>query len=523
MSVARGGDRCTARCWYSRLSVLLVLTLDDPSKLDGQPRMAGSRRRLFSTWSVIDFARASGFVLVATWSTELVSSLWLDELGTYWVISDSFSETWKRAWEFQGQSPLTYEFMWVWKQIVGGQSDAALRLLPVLFGLGSLALVFSIVKRLSGRESAWIAIAVAVSIPELTYLTVSLRPYPFGFFFFVLSTRLLIVFVDSPRRIVGVAYAVTSAAAIWSAYYFVFGFASHVLFVGARRREGADLPWLGFIPWVGLGGALVVPLLSQIASLRDRSSSLQFLDTPGWGAALSTFIPLGLAVSVVLVGFWIGLPNLRRAHAASSFVLFGSLAVLPSLFLYAATVLTDLALWTVRYRMPYLLGFSVLVALLIGSYGLQRDRKIALIATMFIGLTLHGGNPLGQDWRGAISFARANVASDGLVIVSSGFVEARSIEALEDRDFAAFLAAPLSRYEVGQQVLLAPSLPAEQSYPYILKEVNRLHPSEVGIVYVAGSATSYEALSLYLADVGYELSDDLFLGERIAVLIFRQP
>lgn len=138
MSVARGGDRCTARCWYSRLSVLLVLTLDDPSKLDGQPRMAGSRRRLFSTWSVIDFARASGFVLVATWSTELVSSLWLDELGTYWVISDSFSETWKRAWEFQGQSPLTYEFMWVWKQIVGDQSDAALRLLPVLFGLGSL-------------------------------------------------------------------------------------------------------------------------------------------------------------------------------------------------------------------------------------------------------------------------------------------------------------------------------------------------------------------------------------------------
>lgn len=91
-------------------------------------------------------------------------------------------------------------------------------MLPVLFGVGGLALIFSIAKRLADREVAWIAVAVAISIPEFTYLTVSLRPYPFGFFF-GLATRILIAWVDSPNWKLGVAYALTVSATVWSVYF----------------------------------------------------------------------------------------------------------------------------------------------------------------------------------------------------------------------------------------------------------------------------------------------------------------
>lgn len=132
-----------------------------------------------------------------------------------------------RVWTFQGQSPLTYGLMWLWHQMVG-DAEWALRLLPVLFGIGTLFIMFEIGRYFGGRELGWLAVAVAVSLPELTYLTVSLRPYAFGFFFLTLSTYLLIRWLDGPDWRKGLAYAVSIAAAVWSAYFFALAFGAHL-------------------------------------------------------------------------------------------------------------------------------------------------------------------------------------------------------------------------------------------------------------------------------------------------------
>ena len=51
-------------------------------------------------------------VIFSLWLMPLVSSLWLDELGTWWVVKDGAGDAVHRALTFHGQSPLYYLIVW---------------------------------------------------------------------------------------------------------------------------------------------------------------------------------------------------------------------------------------------------------------------------------------------------------------------------------------------------------------------------------------------------------------------------
>ena len=58
-------------------------------------------------------------VIVSLWLMPLSSSLWLDELGTWWVVKDGAGDAIDRALTFHGQSPLYYLIVWS-ARVVGG-------------------------------------------------------------------------------------------------------------------------------------------------------------------------------------------------------------------------------------------------------------------------------------------------------------------------------------------------------------------------------------------------------------------
>ena len=76
-------------------------------------------------------------VIGALWLVPLFSSLWLDELGTYWVVKDGLGDAVHRALTFHGQSPLYYSIVWAARS-VGGNSEAVLRLPSLIATAASL-------------------------------------------------------------------------------------------------------------------------------------------------------------------------------------------------------------------------------------------------------------------------------------------------------------------------------------------------------------------------------------------------
>jgi hypothetical protein len=69
-------------------------------------------------WGVNELARIGTLAAIAIlWIPQIFRALWLDELGSYWVVEGSLAQPWTRAWEVQGQSPFTYVLMWFGKEL----------------------------------------------------------------------------------------------------------------------------------------------------------------------------------------------------------------------------------------------------------------------------------------------------------------------------------------------------------------------------------------------------------------------
>ena len=452
----------------------------------------------------------------------MFSSLWTDELGTYWVVSGSFSEMLDRSWNVQGQSPLTYILMWGWNGLMSEPSDFWMRLLPVLFGLGTLRLLFLIGKRLGSADVGWFAVAAAIAFRELALIVVNLRPYAFGLFFVALATHLLLIWMDTPTTKLGLAYAVAVAASVWSVYYFGLAFLAHALYVRVVYKRGGSIAVGRFVGWVGVAVLFVVPLVPQLLALAGRSEDLRFSGLPGLGHVTGGAIPAGLAFSVLVILLWNGLERWRRMEQPSPIWLAAGLALVPTVGLYALTALTDFGLWTTRYRLPYLLGFALLVGLFIAGFQDDQLQRRAVIVVVVVGMLVLPGPTLGQDWRGALDFATTTVEDDGLVILGSAFIEAARIEALMDPVESAFISSPITRYPVDEDVFLAPFVSPKTGFPYVLDHIRTTDYSEIAFVWSLQGPNGFEAIDIPMAGLGYERSEEEFARQNTRVLVFKR-
>ncbi len=477
-------------------------------------------RRIYRNFKAVDLAKSSLLVLLITWVPPMFRSLWVDELGTFWAINGSLAEAVSRAPQ-ANQSPFTFVLMWAWNRALS-PSDFGLRVLPVLFGLGALAVLYSTGKRLGGGAMGWYTVAAGAAMYEMRALVVNFRPYAFALFFFALSTRLLIAWDDKPSKGNAIGYMLATAATVWSVLYFGLAFAGHVLFVLWRRKEGGRSSLAGFFTMVSGAVVLCLPLIPQVVSLAARADTLQFSGIPSIRLVVDGLIPIGMAGSWLLIILVSGLPSawvVRRSDR----VLIGWLAVAPTVVLYVLTVLTDFGLWTVRYRSVLLLGFALAAAVWIAGYTDDRARVRAIIALLLVGVLVSPPNDFTsrQDWRGALAMADSTISGDGLLILGSGLIEASSLAALDDEALSQFIASPLSRYPVRQDVLLSPLLPGETAFPYLIGRLKGSTYDEIAVASLVGNPPSFDNFHLDLAPLGFSQVRVEIFG-TVQVFVYRR-
>ena len=203
--------------------------------------------------------------------------LWLDEYGTWWVVSAStWSEVAERAIRTQGQSPLYYLVVKLFTGIFG-EEVLQLRLPSVVFGILTLFVAFRLATRIF-RDQEFVLIAVAVfSLNEqLIWFAQNARPYALALFLTLLSFNFFLHFLQLRTAWGGALYILTTALLIYSHFLFGFVLIIQVVFLALKSgsRQVFSKDWLTCFFSMAL---LCLPLASQLWSLYGRRQTLNWI------------------------------------------------------------------------------------------------------------------------------------------------------------------------------------------------------------------------------------------------------
>lgn len=245
-------------------------------------------------------------------------SLWLDEILLVLRSRGTLTETWEACAAHGEHPPLSALVM---AMLYGlGASDDLQRLVPILLGLGSIALLVVWARNhfgtVAGLAAGWLA---ALSPYHLRY-SQELRPYAYVLFFALLTLVLSERVLARPSPVKVVACAAAAAAGLYSHNLFILIVVPIASVAMTRRVAGCGAKGLlGLVASAALALALYLPWLGRVVELARRTAEpsaqtwwygfftrlWQFLTVAGregedltWGGALMLVLVLaGLGVA----------------------------------------------------------------------------------------------------------------------------------------------------------------------------------------------------------------------------------
>jgi mannosyltransferase len=434
-----------------------------------------------------DLSRPDPFILgiiaisvLGLWIRPLFTSLWLDELATWWVVRDGFDDTIGRAWEYQ-QSPAYYVVAWTSRSLFGS-GEAMLRL-PSLLALGIGAVfMYRLVLTLFDREAARLAVLTFCVIGPIAFAANDARPYALSVAAFIIATYLLVRWLDDGSTWFMAGYIAAIGFAIWFHYFAAIALTAHAVYAFVLiHRRGTPVTRGRLVAASACIALVVAPLIGHIASLWSRRGTLSVPDDP---ATIDLIV--AIVSPVIPAAFFLGALIARaegRVGLSSPPVRPATLALLtpwllaPPAFLFLVSVATPVKLMSPRYFVWCVPAAAIFAAWGLRSFDDRRSRRIvAAVLAILAVATSSGAAKYGEEWAAASAFVLTRVDDDTPVLLHAAFIESAQIEWLDDPERGSYLSAPASRYSMGSDVRNLPYVVNDEAIRY----VDALLPSVTG-------------------------------------------
>ncbi len=416
---------------------------------------------------------ATALVIGCLWLVPLSSSLWLDELGTWWVVKDGLGDTVHRALTFQGQSPLYYLIVWA-ARAVGGNSEVVLRLPSLIATALSMLLLYRLARTLIGREAARLAVLVFAATQGVAFEASEARPYALATLAVIGSTYALVRWFDDGRRwSLPLVYALLAITVVWMHYLFALALVPHALYAFVRLRRGqteVSVRRLAAVAVIVTAG--VVPLAIQLASLWDRRSSLSIPSNGSVQDFAVVLLPPVLVASLFL-GSLLGRmrDRVRIAPAParpSTLVLLGSWLLFPVVTLFLVSALTPVTFLSPRYFASVTPAIALFAGWAVASLEPAAVRRIVAVVLALLSVLAYGGTlKNGEDWRGAAAFERGNADPDTIVLLHPGLVESAQLGWFSDPEKRSYLLSVQSYYAMEGRVTPMPYILDDEARAYL--------------------------------------------------------
>ena len=401
-------------------------------------------------------------VIASLWLVPLFSSLWLDELGTWWVVKDGLGDAAHRALTFHGQSPLYYVIVWA-TRVVGGHSEVVLRLPSLIAATASAFLLYRLARTLIGREAARLAVLVFVATNVVAFEASEARPYALATLAVIGSTYALVRWLDDGRRwSPALVYAVLAVTVVWMHYLFALVLVPHALYAFIRlRRSDTDASARRLIAVAVIVTAGIVPLAIQLASLWDRRSTLSIPSEATVGGFAVVLLPPVLVISLFLGSLLARLGGPVRIAPAparsSTLVLVGSWLLFPVITLFLVSTLTTVDFLSPRYFASMAPAIALFAGWAIASLEPASARRIVAAALAIFSVVAYFGTTKdGEDWRGAAAFERAHADAGTIVLLHPALIESTQLDWFSDPVKRSYLLSVQSYYPMEGRVIPMP-------------------------------------------------------------------
>lgn len=418
-------------------------------------------------------------VFVRLWVMPLGSSLWLDEIGTYWVTNARFTEIVPRAQLFPQSVPYA-AIVWIVRAL-GGSSEIVLRLPSLLAACVAAWLLYRLGLEFFDQETAFIAIGIFIALPDITFAAGDARPYAFAVLTTIGALWMLVRWHKRRRTIDAGCYVLFATATIYFQYLFATTVVVHAAYTLSRWRGATRVSLRAVVVAAVAMALLVTPgaiLVMQMA--RDRAYH-SYGRMPGMDSMLEALAPplvLGALLLSVFVG-WTLRPMMRlqpfpRAKgngpqdgtagriAPEDVLWLLSLSVaIPVALLVVASRATGAPLFHPRYMMCVEPAVALLAAWLLRTIhpgGVRRAVAVCYLLIMFLtfgNVTHLGTTHTKEDWRAAMQMVRA-LTGQRPVLMSGIYIESDNLAWVQDARHLSYMRAPLDVYPTGGAAVILP-------------------------------------------------------------------
>ena len=243
-----------------------------------------------------------------------VPPIWVDEYGTWWVVAaDAWSEVIERTLRIQGQSPFYYLLVRTIAGL-GGYGAFQLRLLSVICGIATLALVYPLaVKIFNDRRVALLSLIIfALSEPLIWYAQIA-RPYSLALFFSLVSFWSFVSLEKTATNAARAVYILSTALTVYAHYLFGLIVVIQAIYLIVQTGLRTLFSKLWFTNFLALA-LLLAPVTGQVLYLHSRRHALDWVTSvdSSWKiaggiiyiiAGLSPIAILATILAVTVLGF----------------------------------------------------------------------------------------------------------------------------------------------------------------------------------------------------------------------------
>lgn len=394
--------------------------------------------------------------IVRLWIMPLGSSLWVDEMGTYFVVHHGAHDPSLRV---APQVPASiYYALPEMAEHVAGFSEATYRFFSVLAMAGALFAIGFLARRLFHPHAAWFVVFACMLSRGFNYQADDARPYALGTLVLAAAVLFEVRWLDSGRWRDGFLFA-AAAALLWWVHLifwpFYLMFAGYVCFRVVRKETGVRWPQVMAV-FAAIGCALAPAAIRALSLMREASAHV-VAPRPGIGELLlilkwKAIVSTAAGAFIFARIFKSNAPR-KTWPAAGSEMLILSWWLIDPICLFAFSWITGDSVFVARYLYLALPGVSLTAALLVGFFIPARFWKpLALALGIAVLVTMGQWKQMWpahhpSDWRSAASALHGWAGGQNVpVICPSPFIEARPPAWRPDYPLNGFLYSNLAVY-----------------------------------------------------------------------------
>ena len=323
------------------------------------------------------------FTAISLW-TITKSSVWFDEAFGAYLIRFNFWDI--AVYTAADVHPPFYYWLLKFWSMLFGTSELALRSMSVLFGAVAIFFGFLLAKRLFGRKAAWVSLLFMVLAPMFIRYSQEMRMYTLVAAIAFAGTYTLSIASETNKRKHWVIYGLLVGLGMWTHYFAAIVWLAHWIWRAWVVKDEEKKPkralkafftknWIlahvvavgFFVPWipallrqildVQINGFWIPPVTPGTL-LNFFTNILYYLDD---AMVLSWLALLALVIIVAIVTLAMRLYRTLDRTTRRNYMLLFSVAFVPSLLLFVASMPPLRSSFVDRYLIASSLGISLFI------------------------------------------------------------------------------------------------------------------------------------------------------------------